>query len=146
MVISKCHASAWAKVTGVGKSWNQEKRARESYMGSQCIPTMYPLVKDHKPLGEDGIPKTRPVVGGNVGYASGLTEQISDVVEPAWQSISKKAGVISTDDMLSRIQQLKSWMRETGVRVRRRGEVTHDNHVAEDICFFLYFIDEKRHI
>ena len=132
--IYDCHSSMWSKVTGVGRAKGQEARVRESYQGGLCAPAMYPLVKDHKPPGPDGIPKTRPVVGGNVGYAVGLTEQIADVLEPVWHSLKGKAGVISTDDMLGRFEVLKAWMREKGAKLRRREQVTPETQEPGDLC------------
>ena len=72
--VMDCHSSVWSKVTGVGTARGQKARVRESYQGGLFAPAEYLLVKDHKPLGPDGFQKTRPVVGGNVGYAVGLTE------------------------------------------------------------------------
>ena len=69
------------------------------------------------------MPKTRPVVAGNIGYACGLSEQISEIVEPAWHSYNNKVGVISTDDMLGRIKVLKQWMIENKVGLKKRGQV-----------------------
>ena len=73
-------------MTGQSDHWRQQRRVRDSYMGGEYAPSMYLLVKDHKPLESRGLPKTGPVVARNIGYACGLSEQLSDIVEPAWHA------------------------------------------------------------
>ena len=46
------------------------------------VPSMKLMIKDHKPLGADGIPPTRPVVGASRGINVALSNILSDVLEP----------------------------------------------------------------
>ena len=56
------HTSSWLKMFSVGEGQGHSKRFRESYLGGDTPAPLYILVKDHKKLGENGLPKTRPVV------------------------------------------------------------------------------------
>ena len=51
------HVSMWVKMLGMGESWGHQARIRESLIQHSCVvPPMKLLVKDHKPLGADGLP------------------------------------------------------------------------------------------
>ena len=68
------------------------------------------LVKDHKPLGTDGLPPTRPVVGASRGINVALSNILSDVIEPISKTIPNTGEVISSEHMLSEVNQLnKTW-------------------------------------
>ena len=59
------HTSMWIKMAGLGQQLDQVDRIRESMLcKSNLVPPLYLLAKDHKPLGTDGLPSTRPVVSG----------------------------------------------------------------------------------
>ena len=65
---SNGHVAMWIKILGMGEAWGHEGRIRESLIQHSCVvPPMKLLVKDHKPLGADGLPPTRPVVGASRG-------------------------------------------------------------------------------
>ena len=73
---------------------------------------MYLLVKDHKGKNEDGTYKTRPVVSGNLSYNAGLSETISEILESVFKERGgSNIGVISTDDMLRRFEDINMKLR-----------------------------------
>ncbi len=68
------------------------------------------LVKDHKPLGADGLPLTRPVVGASRGINVALSNILSDIIEPVSKTIPTSGDVISSEHMLSEVNKLnKAW-------------------------------------
>ena len=129
-----CHTSMLIKITGVGDSWGHYARMRESLLGGQCPAPMYLMVKDHKALGPEGTPKTRPVVSGHLSYTTGLSEILSDMIESVYVSLNNKTGVISTDDLLARFKKLKSTMMKHDISVKTRGEVRPSNYDGNNIC------------
>ena len=105
------HVSMWIKMLGMGEAWGHEGRIRESLIQHSCVvPPMKLLVKDHKPLGADGLPPTRPVVGASRGVNVALSNILSDVIEPVSKTINNPGDVISSEHLLSEINKLnKIW-------------------------------------
>ena len=66
---------------------------------------MYLLVKDHKERKEGALPATRPVVSGTSGMGLSMSNILSDMVENIANMRPDPIEVISTEDMLSRIDQ-----------------------------------------
>ena len=58
----KGHLRYMSHIMNPGAESGQEERVREALqLRSTVIPVVSLLVKDHKPWGEDGTPKSRPV-------------------------------------------------------------------------------------
>ena len=95
------HTSMWLKMTGLGEAHNHEGRARESkIVKSQNLASMYLLLKDHKQK-----LSTRPVVSGCDSNTLGLSNMVAELLEAICNSMSSPYEVISTEDMLSRIEE-----------------------------------------
>merc|ERR1712082_501212 len=101
------HVSMWIKMLGMGEAWGHGPRIRESLIQQSCVvPPMKLLVKDHKKVHEDGVPPTRPVVSASKGINVGLSNIISDVLEPLSRGIKDSGEVISTEHLLNEINSL----------------------------------------
>ncbi|MCP3678952.1 MAG: hypothetical protein GY782_01110, partial [Gammaproteobacteria bacterium] len=101
------HVSMWIKMLGMGEAWGHGPRIRESLIQQSCVvPPMKLLVKDHKKVPEDGVPPTRPVVSASKGINVGLSNIISDVLEPLSRGIKDSGEVISTEHLLNEINSL----------------------------------------
>ena len=82
---------------------------------------MYLAIKDHKPKDARGLYKTRPIVAANTSYNVGMSETVSIILESIYAGMEERAGVISTDDMLARINLLAEGVREEGGTFVKRG-------------------------
>ena len=88
---------------GLGDDWGQQERMRESLIHHRCtVPAMNLLVKDHKVIGDDGLPATRPVVGACKGMNVPLSYILSEVLEPVASCLANRLEVVSREHMLNR--------------------------------------------
>ena len=98
------HTSMWLKMANVGENWDHEDRLRESCLqNTNNVPPMYLLAKDHKIREPGQLPATRPVVSGCSGMQLSLSNLLSDHLESLANSRENPIEVISTEDMLSRV-------------------------------------------
>ena len=73
------------------------------------------LFKDHKgwTVESGTVPPTRPVVGGHVGINVHISEIVSDILDPVVDNYVGSREVISTEDLLARVELLneknKNW-------------------------------------
>ena len=73
----KGHLDCLNKVfnTGEAHGENGAKRCREAKsVANLTIPQLYLLLKDHKKVGEDGLPKSRPVCGASCTINQEMSE------------------------------------------------------------------------
>ena len=49
-----------------------------------------------------------------------MSEILSDMLESVYMSLDNKDGMISTDDLLSRLQDLKVQIEKEDIRIRQR--------------------------
>ena len=103
------HVSMLVKVFKIGSAWDHGPRIRETVMGeNMSICPMSLLFKDHKgwspTLGT--VPPTRPVVGGHLGINLHISELVSDILDPVVGRYEGGKEIISTEDMLARIEIL----------------------------------------
>ena len=63
------------------------------------------MTKTHKPLGENGIPKTRPVVGAVTGLTTTIGDILADILEPLARVETEKTEAQSTEELLRAIQE-----------------------------------------
>ena len=103
------HVAMLCKVFKIGQSWNHEDRIREKMLGEGL--TVCPvslLYKDHKGWDNKSgtVPPTRHVAGGHLGMNLHMSEIISDILEPLVETIKGGVEVISTEDLLARIEEL----------------------------------------
>ena len=110
------HVSCWLMMTGMGESRGHQPRMREALLqDSNQVPPMKLLVKDHKPVGADGLPATRPVVSANSGMNVALSNILSDILEPTSRTIRESTEVVSTEQTLNLINTLNDqWSSEAG--------------------------------
>ena len=125
------HTSCWLKMFTVGESHGQASRFRKSFIGGDSPAPMYCLVKDHKGLDANGLPKTRPVVSGCSSYNVGLSELCSEVLEAVFKSMKNKVGVISSDDFLAKLHKLNNTVNSEGLKIYNP-EVTEHVQGQED--------------
>ena len=75
-------------------------------------PVMRCLPKTHKPLGPNGIPKSRPVVGASKGITTAIGDLISDIIEPLAKVEPEKTEAQSTEELLRGIQEANKTLQE----------------------------------
>ena len=94
------HSTFWCKMWRSGDAHGHKERIIDSKVCRSCkVATMYVMVKDHK---KDG--STRPVVTGCSSNTRGLSNSVSDFLESVANSIPDAYEVISSEDMLARVQ------------------------------------------
>ena len=108
---SQVNAHMWwlAKIVGYSKDTNPARMNRNIQGSSMEVPEMVLLVKDHKcwnPESKDPVP-TRPVMSGNKGINSHLSEWLSEILEPIALNMAS-AEVNSTEEVLAKIDELNS--------------------------------------
>ena len=93
---------------GCGKNWGHENRMAKNVLdkGEQVCP-MVLLIKDHKSWSPDSEtpPPSRPVVAGNCGLNSHLSELISHFLELITLE-APGCEIDSTSEMLSKIDKI----------------------------------------
>ena len=107
------HVAMLIKIFNIGKNWDHVERVRETMMGETMgVCPIQLLFKDHKNWKPDQgtAPPTRQVAGGHVGLGLHLSEIISDVVEPMVGLMKRGREVISTEDLLAKIEKLNKSM------------------------------------
>ena len=100
------HTRMLLKVFNAGESHNHLTRITNSkIVNSENTASKYYLFKDHKEK-----ESWRPVVSGCTSNTLGLSNLLSDVVESLCSSVSKPYEVISSEDMLSRVEVFNGWV------------------------------------
>ena len=95
------HCTFWCKMWRSGEMHGHKDRIIDSKMCRSCkVASMYLLVKDHK---KDG--STRPVVTGCSSNTRGMSNAVSDFLESVANSIPDAYEVISSEDMLARVEE-----------------------------------------
>ena len=115
------HMSMIIKILRLGEGHGHKGRFGESYMGGQNPSIMYLVFKDHKLKDKNGLYKTRPIVAANTSYNVGMSETCSVILVSLYASRENKAGVISTDDLLARINTLAEETAKEGGKYVKRG-------------------------
>ena len=94
------HCTFWCKMWRSGEMHGHKDRIIDSKVCRSCkVASMYILVKDHK---QDG--STRPVVTGCSSNTRGMSNAVSDFLESVANSIPDAYEVISSEDMLARVE------------------------------------------
>ena len=94
------HSTFWCKMWRIGDAHGHRGRIIDSKVcRSIKVASMYVMVKDHK---EDG--SSRPVVTGCTSNTRGLSNTVSDFLESVANSIPDAYEVISSEDLLARIE------------------------------------------
>ena len=74
-------------------------------LASSSVPTVQLLSKDHKPVGSNGVPKTRPTCLASRSPNGELSEWLSDIVEAAIHTRGT-GEAISTEDVLAMVDKV----------------------------------------
>ena len=85
----KGHLQCLNKIFNVGEAHGSDAQKRAQKAKEVCnlvIPQMYMLAKDHKSIGEDGLPKCRPVCGATNSLNQEMSEWVSVILEAAIQT------------------------------------------------------------
>ena len=94
------HTRIWAKILNAGEDHGHHSRITNSkIVNSEVTANKYYMFKDHK---RDG--GYRPVVSGCTSNTLGLSNMLSDVVESLCQSMREPFEIISSEDLLARIE------------------------------------------
>ena len=95
------HTRMWTKILNAGESHGHHDRITNSkVMNSEATASKYFMYKDHKK--EGGY---RPVVSGCTSNTLGLSNMLSDVVESLCLSMKNPFEIISSEDLLARIDK-----------------------------------------
>ena len=105
------HVSMLIKFFKIGSYWEHGPRIRETMMGeglSTCPLSL--LFKDHKGWSpkSGSVPPTRPVVGGHLGINLFISELVSDILDPVVTTYVGGREIISTEDMVARVEILNT--------------------------------------
>merc|ERR1711954_234440 len=79
---------------------------------TSIIPQMSCAAKDHKPLPETGVPETRPMCNASASMNQRISDMVSDILGYLFQADNNNVEVTSTEDFLSRIEDLNQQIRE----------------------------------
>ena len=107
------HISMLIKAFKIGSHWKHGYRCRETMMGeSQSVCPLSLLFKDHKGwvAGGGSKPPTRPVAGGHLGINLHISEIVSEILDPVVELVMNGREVISTEDLLGKIEILNELM------------------------------------
>ena len=97
-----------------GANTAQEDRVwKAKELHSTVIPVNSMLVKDHKPLTEEGLPKTRPVCGASYSLNGEMSEWISDIMDAICQA-EETDEAISGEEMRSEIDKVAEELLKSG--------------------------------
>ena len=106
------HTAAWLKITNVGEKWKHARRYRETTINKTAsIPPLSLLIKDHKPVKQGELPKTRPVIASQASMNIHMNNLLSEIIEPI-ANITGGAEKISTEDMLSEVDKVNNLLLE----------------------------------
>ena len=99
------HTRMICKVVNAGEYHGHMDRILSSkIVNYESSAPKYYLYKDHKK-----IESWRPVVSGCSSNTLGLSNMLSDIVESVCSSILEPLEVISSEDLLSRIEKFNDW-------------------------------------
>ena len=130
------HVAMMTKIFKIGKSWNHQDRVRETLMGeSMSVCPVSLLYKDHKGWvpGGGSKPPTRPVAGGHLGINLHISEVVSDILDPVVELVEGGKEIISTEDMVAKVEMLNDKMKDWNPGKYWAGMVEEDM-IACDEC------------
>ena len=99
------HVSMFLKISNMGEDWGHQQRHREAGIKHSAYASpMSLLLKDHKKWAEGDLPQTRPVVSGNEGLGTSMSNIVSEFLEPLADSEEENFEIISSEDLLYRVR------------------------------------------
>ena len=78
-------------------------------------PTLRSTAKTHKATGDNGVPKSRPIVGASKGLTTPLGELLSDLIEPLSRMNEDSDEAQSTEEVMRKIEEANKILAEKGV-------------------------------
>ena len=114
------HTRVLVKVFNVGAQWGEknEQRVVGAYTTkATVIPVLTTMPKDHKPLDENGDPKTRPVCKASSCANGRISDLVSDVLDKVANVVKDTAECKSTEEMLNKIEEAVKVILEKGENV-----------------------------
>ena len=105
-----------AKALNYCEDTDSDRMMRNNQDYGYEVPEMVLLVKDHKDWSESsGVPvPSRPVISGNKGLNTHLSELLSELLEPISLNM-KSAEVSSTEEALYKVDSLNKYLNKGGV-------------------------------
>ena len=104
---NKVNSHVWwlANIVGYGKNKDYGRMMKNILDHGREVPEMILLCKDHKKWDGKAPLPTRPVISGNKGINTHLSELLSEILEPVSGSIGG-GEIASTEEALNRINQI----------------------------------------
>ena len=120
------HCSLWTRFSSMGNAWSHEDRVKEVLVTNICnVAPMYFLTKDHKVVKPGQLPASQPVVSSREGMSYPFSNIISDVIEPLASNIPENSDVVSTEDLLSKIDRLNEQLHKEGLNAEPQTPLVH---------------------
>ena len=109
-----CHSKALCNVFKISNQWGEKEEARTCRAmaeKSTVIPQMVITQKDHKPIQDDGLPKTRAMCGASQSINQRVSDLLTDVLQALFSSeLSNES--LSTESYIHKIYKLNKDIRE----------------------------------
>ena len=110
-------AKALANIIGLVKDQSQKNYSRcMDNVGSEAedAPTLKIMPKVHKPLNQEGIPQSRPVVAAASGLSSRAGDILADFLAPIVCLYTPRMEDKSTEEVLAQLEETQKMLVETG--------------------------------
>ena len=101
---------------------DSQKNKKNFYYSSYASP-MSLLLKDHKKWEVGDLPQTRPVVSGNEGLGTSMSNIVSEFLEPLADSEEENFEIISTEDLLYRVRMCNEIIKKEWEEKTKTGEI-----------------------
>ena len=109
-----CHSKALCNVFKISNQWGEKEEARTRRAmaeKSTIIPQMVITQKDHKPIQDDGLPKTRAMCGASQSINQRVSDLLTDVLQALFSSeLSNES--LSTESYIHKIDKMNKDIRE----------------------------------
>ena len=116
----RAHGRSLIRIFNVGKAGGPRNAARchdNVSSWAQDPPVLRCVAKTHKPVGPDGIPKSRPIVAASEGLTTALGEILSDVIEP----IARTRGEDEHNYEAQSTEELMRDIEDTSIKAEEEG-------------------------
>ena len=100
-----------ARMVNLGREGGNRNKERffDNISSFACDPPVLRCVaKTHKPVGDNGVPESRPIVGAIQGLTTALGEMISDLIELITRMCPEQSEAQSTEELMRDIQNINS--------------------------------------
>ena len=111
----RAHSRALARIFSLGEGPSNRNRARcfDNVTSHACDPpVMRCAAKTHKPVGTNGVPKSRPIVGASQGLTTPIGNLISDVLEPLARVEPEVTEALSTEELIRAVQEANTNLKD----------------------------------